>query len=153
MKQRINYYDAAPDAFKAVLALENYVSAKSGLDSNLLHLIKLRASQINNCAYCIDMHVKEARKDGHSEQWINLISAWRESPIFDNKERALLAWTESVTDLANCAATDDEFETLKKHFTDEEITKLTVAIGTINVWNRLGVGFRMQHPIDIAQEN
>lgn len=148
MQARINYYEAAPDAFNAVLALENYVSTKSGLDKKLLHLIKLRASQINNCAYCVDMHSKEARSDGISEQWINLISVWQESPLFDARERALLAWVETITNLSNSGAPDSDYDPLKEFFNEEEITKLTVAIGIINVWNRLGVGFRMQHPIE-----
>tara|TARA_R110002096_G_scaffold416576_2_gene619284 strand:- start:98403 stop:98855 length:453 start_codon:yes stop_codon:yes gene_type:complete len=150
MQPRINYFEAAPDAFKAVLALETYVAEKSGIEPNLLHLIKLRASQINNCAYCVDMHVKESRRDGLSEQWINMISVWRESPIYDARERALLGWTEAVTNLTQNGASDDDFDPLRQYFSDEEITKLTVAIGVINVWNRLGVSFRMQHPIEKA---
>jgi len=148
MQARINYYEAAPDAFNAVLDLENYVSTKSGLDKNLLHIIKLRASQINNCAYCIDMHSKEARKDGLSEQWINLISVWRESPLYDARERVLLEWVETITNISQSGAPDNAYKPLNQFFTDEEITKLTVAIGIINIWNRLGVGFRMQHPIE-----
>lgn len=148
MQARINYYEAAPDAFNAVLDLENYVSTKSGLDKNLLHIIKLRASQINNCAYCIDMHSKEARKDGLSEQWINLISVWRESPLYDARERVLLEWVETITNISQSGAPDNAYKPLNQFFTDEEITKLTVAIGIINIWNRLGVGFQMQHPIE-----
>ena len=148
MEPRINYYEAAPDAFKAVLNLENYVAKESGIDKKLLHLIKIRASQLNGCAYCVDMHVKEARKDGLSEQWINLISTWQESPVYSDKERALLSWTEAVTNLAGNHISDDDFNPLKEYFSEAEITRLTVAIGIINVWNRLGVGFRMPHPVD-----
>ncbi len=90
MNPRIDFAQAAPDAYKAVLALERYVTSESGIDHRLIHLIKLRASQINGCAYCVDMHVKEARRDGLSEQWINLISVWRESPVYDRRERAVL---------------------------------------------------------------
>ncbi len=98
------------------------------------------------------MHVKEARHDGLSEQWINLLCVWRESPIYDARERALLAWTEAVTLVAETRAPDADYAALREHFSDEEIVKLTLAIGTINVWNRLAVGFRSQHPVDrVAQ--
>jgi AhpD family alkylhydroperoxidase len=113
----------------------------------LIHLIKLRASQINGCAYCVDMHSKEARRDGLSEQWINLVCTWRESPVFDDRERAVLAWTESLN-IADTGAPDADFEPLSAYFTEEEITRMAVAIGVINVWNRLAVGFRSLHPID-----
>jgi AhpD family alkylhydroperoxidase len=149
MQARIDYQKAAPDALRAVLALEHYVH-DSGLPSRLIHLIKLRASQINGCAFCVDMHVKQARKDGHSEQWIALISAWQESPVYPAEERAVLGWTEALTNLAQTRAPDADFAPLREHFTDEQIAKLTVAIGTINVWNRISVGLRTQHPIDPA---
>ena len=148
MEPRFDYMKASPDSFQAVWALEQFVSHKAGLDGRLLHLLKIRASQINGCAFCIDMHVKEARKDGLGDQWIALIAAWRESPVYDAKERAVLAWTEALTNVAQTGAPDADFETLKPHFTDEEITKLTVAIGTINIWNRIAVGFRAQHEVD-----
>ena len=147
MHQRIDMFKSAPDAYKAVLALENYVQG-FGLDRRLVHLIKLRASQINGCAFCVDMHVKEARRDGLSEQWLNLLCVWQESPIYDARERALLAWTEAVTRLAQTGAPDADFAPLREHFSDDEIAKLTLAIGTINLWNRLAVGFRFQHPVD-----
>jgi AhpD family alkylhydroperoxidase len=127
--------------------LERVVEA-STLDRRMRELIKLRASQINGCAYCVDMHVKEARHDGLGEQWINLICAWKESPVYDAKERALLGWVDAVTRIAETGAPDADFEALKAHFSEEDITKITVAIGAINVWNRLAVGFRSQHPID-----
>jgi AhpD family alkylhydroperoxidase len=149
MQARIDLQKAAPDALRAVLALERYIH-DSGLPSRLIHLIKLRASQINGCAFCVDMHVKEARKDGHGEQWIALVSAWHESPVYTAEERAVLGWTEALTNLAQTRAPDADFAPLREHFTDEQIAKLTVAIGTINVWNRLAVGFRGQHPIDPA---
>ncbi|MEO3414371.1 carboxymuconolactone decarboxylase family protein [Roseovarius sp. CAU 1744] len=150
MHQRVDYMKAAPDAFKAVYELEQYVSAKSGLEARLIHLLKLRASQINGCAYCVDMHSKEARKDGLSEQWIALICVWREASVFDARERAVLAWTEALTNLAETGAPDAEFDELRRHFSEEEIVKLSVAIGTINIWNRLAVGFRTRHEVDIA---
>ncbi|HEX2114256.1 MAG TPA: carboxymuconolactone decarboxylase family protein [Alphaproteobacteria bacterium] len=148
MQARFNAVKAAPDAYKAVAALEHYVVHESGLERRLIHLIKLRASQINGCAYCVDMHVKEARRDGLSEQWINLVCAWRESPVFDARERAVLAWTDALTRLPDTGAPDADFEPLRAHFSEAEIVKLTVLIGLINVWNRLAVGFRAQHPID-----
>lgn len=148
MQTRFNYAEAAPDAYQAVFALEQYVAKESGLESRLIHLTKLRASQINGCAYCVDMHSKEARRDGLSEQWINLVCTWRESPVFDDRERAVLAWTESLTNIADTGAPDADFEPLSTYFSEEEITKMAVAIGVINVWNRLAVGFRSLHPID-----
>jgi len=147
MQPRFNFYKAAPDAYKAVAALEDYVQT-SGIEKRYIHLIKLRASIINGCAYCVDMHSKEARHTGLSEQWIILMSTWKESPIYDARERALLGWVDAVTNLAQTGAPDDAYEAFKAHFSEEEMTRLTVAIGLINVWNRLAVGFRSQHPVD-----
>jgi AhpD family alkylhydroperoxidase len=147
MQSRLNFAKAAPDAYKAVAALDSYVKG-SGIEPRLIHLIKLRASQINGCAYCVDMHTKEARHSGLSQQWINLVCVWRESPHFDERERAVLGWTEALTNVAETRAPDDAYETLKAHFNEEEMTKITVAIGAINVWNRLCVGFRALPPID-----
>lgn len=147
MHPRLDFQKAAPDALKAVLQLETYVQS-SGLDRRFIHLIKLRASQINGCAYCVDMHIRESRHDGMSDQWINLMSVWRESSVYDPSERALLGWVEAVTNVAQTGIPDGEFEALKVHFSDEEIMKITVAIGTINTWNRLAVGFRMPHSVD-----
>lgn len=148
MESRLDYMKASPDAFQAVWALEQFVATKSGLDPSLIHLLKLRASQINGCAYCVDMHTKEARKHGMSEQWIAMVCVWRESAVFDARERALLEWTEALTNLSTTGAPDAVFQDLRAHFSEEEATKLTVAIGAINVWNRLAVGFRTQHPLD-----
>ncbi len=147
MQPRLNYFEASPSSYKAVSALEVHVQ-NSGLEKRLIHLIKLRASMINGCAFCVDMHVKEARHDGLGEQWINLLSVWRESPVYDARERALLGWTDAVTNIAQTGIPDDAYENLRQHFSDEEMVKITVAIGAINVWNRLAVGFRGQHPID-----
>jgi len=148
MKARLNYAKAAPDAYAAVKALDNYVVNDSGLEPRLIHLIKLRASQVNGCAYCVDMHVKEARNDGLSEQWIALIAVWQESPIFTEEERAVLAWTEALTRISETRAPDADFEALSRFFSEAEMTELSVAIAAINVWNRLAVGFRTQHAID-----
>ena len=151
MEPRFDFPSAAPDAYKAVAALDKYVKVDSGIDHRVLHLLKIRASQINHCAYCVDMHTKEARRDGLSEQWINLISVWQESPVFDAKERAVLGWTEALTNVALTRAPDADYEALRAFFTEAEMTRLTVAIGAINVWNRLCVGFRSVHPLDAVK--
>jgi AhpD family alkylhydroperoxidase len=148
MQARLDFRKAAPDAYQAIKALDRYVVSESGLEPRLIHLIKLRASQINGCSYCVDMHVKESRRDGLSEQWINLVCAWRESPIYDARERAVLGWTDAVTNLAQTGAPDEAYNALRAHFSEAEIVKITTAIGLINVWNRIAVGFRSQHPID-----
>jgi AhpD family alkylhydroperoxidase len=147
MHPRLDIMKASPAALKPVYALEQYVQT-SGLERRFIHVIKLRASQINGCAYCVDMHVKEARHDGLSEQWINLMCVWRESPVYDARERALLGWVDAVTNIAQTGIPDSDFETLKAHFSEEEMMKITVTIGAINIWNRLAVGFRSQHPVD-----
>ena len=147
MEVRLNFYTAAPDAYKAVAALEDYVQ-NSGIEKRHIHLLKLRASIINGCAYCVDMHTKEALHSGLPQQWINMVSVWKESPIFDARERALLGWVDAVTNIAQTGAPDDAYQVFRAHFSEEDMTKLTVAIGTINIWNRLCVGFRSQHPID-----
>jgi AhpD family alkylhydroperoxidase len=148
MEPRLNITKAAPETYRMVAALDRHIFGESGLDKGTVHLIKIRASQINGCAYCVDMHVKHARQDGFGEQWMHMISVWRESPVFTEKERAVLAWTEALTLLPESRADDVYFEPLRKHFSDEEIAKITVAIGTINVWNRIAVGSRTQHLVD-----
>ena len=145
MSPRLNPAQVAPEAYKALLGLETYV--KGAVEPRLMHLLKLRASQINGCAYCIDMHVKEALADGEDPQRLHLLTAWRESPLFEARERALLAWTESLTLLPQTGAPDADFARMREHFSDADIVKLTAAIGMINVWNRWAVGFRAQHPI------
>lgn len=148
MNSRLDYAKAAPDAYRAVAALNRYVVNDSGLNPLLIDLIKLRASQINGCAYCVDMHAREALEHGATQQWINLVSVWRESPIFSAAERAVLGWTEALTRLPETGAPDADFDALRPYFSDADITKISVAIGLINVWNRLAVGFRSQHRID-----
>ena len=147
MQSRLDWTKSSPESYRAVAGLERALH-ESGLERGLIHLLKLRASQINGCSYCVDMHTKEARKDGHTEQWVALVSAWRESPLYTPKERAVLEWTESVTLISQTRVPDADFEGLKPHFSDKEIVSLTLAIATINVWNRLAVSFRNQHPID-----
>ena len=148
MLAELDYTTAAPDAYNAVVGLEVYLATQSGLDKRLIHLLKLRASQINGCAYCVDLHTKEARSHGLNEQWIALVSVWREAQVFDEQERALLAWTEALTNLNTKGAPKTELAVMREHFTDEDITKLSVAIGTINLWNRLAVGFGQTHTVD-----
>ncbi|NLF65105.1 MAG: carboxymuconolactone decarboxylase family protein [Chloroflexi bacterium] len=141
MEPRIKYAEVAPGAMKAMLALESYV-AGSGLERSLLELIKTRASQINGCAYCIDMHTKDARAAGESEQRLYALSAWRETPFFSDRERAALAWVEAITLLAESGAPDDVYEQARACFTERELVDLTMAAIAINGWNRLAVGFR-----------
>lgn len=148
MLPRLDYPKIAPDAFRAVVALNNFVANQSGLEPQLLDLIKLRASQINGCAFCVDLHVKEAREHGASEQWISLVAVWRESRVFSAAERAVLGWTESLTRLAETRAPDEDYEPLSAHFSPAQIVNISVAIGLINVWNRLAVGFRVPHAVD-----
>lgn len=141
MEPRIKYAEVAPGAMKAMRALESYV-AGSGLERSLLELIKTRASQINGCAYCIDMHTKDARAAGESEQRLYALSAWRETPFFSDRERAALAWVEAITLLAESGAPDDVYEQARACFTERELVDLTMAAIAINGWNRLAVGFR-----------
>lgn len=150
MTPRLNDpYKLAPAPIKAMQALEAALAA-SGLDHELLELIKLRASQINGCAFCIHMHTTDLRKHGEIEMRLYMLDAWRESPLYSNRERAALAWTEALTKLSQTGAPDADYEDLKAEFTEAEQVNLTLAIGAINVWNRLQVGFRAQHPMDGA---
>lgn len=149
MKQRLQFFAAAPELMKAVQVLNQHVE-KSGLEHSLLHLIKLRASQINGCSYCVDMHSREAREDGETEQRLYLVAAWKESPLFSERERAAFAWTEAVTLISN-GVSDELYAATRQHFSEEELTKLTVAVGMINVWNRLCVSFHALHPVPAAK--
>ena len=150
MKQRLQFFAAAPEIMKAVAALNKAVE-ESGLERSLLHLIKLRASQINGCSFCVDMHSREAREDGETEQRVYLVAAWKESPLFSDRERAAFAWTEAVTLISNGGVSDELYEKTLKHFSEQELTKLTVAVGMINVWNRLCVSFHAIHPVHAAK--
>ena len=138
---RIDLAHVAPGFMRAHLALESYVRA-SGLETSLLHLIKLRASYINGCAYCVDMHTKDARLENESEQRLFAVPVWRETPFFTARERAALAWADAVTEISKTHAPDDVFESLRAHFSDEEITNLTAAIVVINGWNRVAISMR-----------
>jgi AhpD family alkylhydroperoxidase len=145
MQSRLNYPKVSPATYQALLALQATVD-KSGLDEQLLELLKIRASQINKCAFCLHMHTRDARKAGVSEERIYLLETWRESPLYSERERAALAWTEALTLLPETGAPDDVYAELAAHFSEAEIVGLTLAIGAINLWNRFGVGFRLVHP-------
>jgi AhpD family alkylhydroperoxidase len=146
MKPRLNFYQAAPDTMKALEALEGQILA-SGLEKSLIELVKTRASQINGCAFCINMHTSDARKQGETEQRIYLLNAWRESPLYTERERAALAWTEAVTLIAETRAPDADYEAVRAQFSEAETVNLTMLIGAINAWNRLAISFRAIHPV------
>lgn len=148
MKPRMNFYQTAPDTMKALMALEEQIQS-TGLEKSLIELVKIRASQINGCAFCINMHTEDARKRGETEQRIYLLNAWRESPLYTDRERAGLAWTESVTLIAETHAPDDVYEQVRAQFSDAEAVNLTMLIGAINAWNRLAIAFRSVHPVKV----
>jgi AhpD family alkylhydroperoxidase len=141
MKQRIAFAQTAPEGVKALMALETYIH-RSGIEPKLLELIKTRASQINGCGYCIDMHTKDARAAGETEQRLYLLSVWREAPCYTDRERAALAWTEAVTLLPGNDVSDELYAATQNHFSDRELADLTFAVIAINAWNRLAVPFR-----------
>lgn len=141
MQARIDASKYAPKAYEAMLALEAYLH-HCGLDHKLIHLLKLRASQINGCAYCIDMHSIDARALGETEQRLYALNAWREAPFFTDAERAALAWIDAVTLLADTHVPDDIYETLRRHYSEAQIVDLTYLAMTINAWNRLSVSMR-----------
>lgn len=141
MKARIDSRHVSPKVQQHLLAIEAYLHG-CGLSSRLLHLVKTRASQINGCANCLDMHTKDARAEGESEQRLYSLDAWRETPFFDERERAALEWTEAVTLVAETHVPDDIYERVRPHFTEQELIDLTLAITSINTWNRLNVAFR-----------
>ncbi|WP_392537978.1 carboxymuconolactone decarboxylase family protein [Legionella sp. 227] len=141
MDSRIDFYKAAPDAIKAMLGVEQYVN-RCGLEKTLLNLVKLRASQINGCVYCVDLHSTEAQKEGESERRLHSVVVWRESPFFTTRERAALAWTEAVTLLSETHVPDDVYQEALTCFSEKELIDLTMAIIAINSWNRLSVSFR-----------
>jgi AhpD family alkylhydroperoxidase len=147
MTQRLNAFQVAPAALNAVIAIEGYIS-ECGLEHSLLELVKMRASQINTCAYCLHMHAADARKAGESEAKLYLLSAWEESELYTPRERAALSWTEALTRLSDGAPSDADFAELREHFNEVECVNLSVAIGAINMWNRINCGFRTRHPQD-----
>jgi len=141
MKSRLTYRTIDQAAYKALIGMEDYVE-QCGLEVSLLDLVRLRASQINGCAYCLDMHTKDARASGETEQRLYLLSAWEEAPMFTEREKAALAWTEAVTVLTEGHVSDAVFERVRPHFTDQELISLTMSVVTINSWNRMSVAFR-----------
>lgn len=141
MKARLNYMEVAPNAIKGMLELENFVHT-SGLERSLYELVKTRASQINGCAYCLDMHTKDARNAGETEQRLYALNAWRETPFYTERERAALAWAEALTLISENDVPDSLYEATRQHFSEEEIVALTMAIVAINGWNRLAISFR-----------
>ncbi|MBC5800336.1 MAG: carboxymuconolactone decarboxylase family protein [Candidatus Eremiobacteraeota bacterium] len=141
MEQRWDFAQDFPKGMKALLDLEQAV-AESGIEPSLLHLVKMRASILNGCAYCIDMHTKDARAAGETEQRLYELAAWRETSFYSERERAALAWTEAITRIAETHAPDDVYEGARKHFSRHEIAALTAAIAAINTWNRLAIASR-----------
>ena len=141
MKARLNANMAAPGAMKALLGLQAHVNG-CGLEHGLLELVKYRASQLNGCAWCMDMHTKDARAAGETEQRLYLLSAWRECPFYTEREQAALAWTEAVTRLADDSVSDEVFAQVRAQFSEQELVELTMAIIAINGWNRINVAFR-----------
>ena len=141
MTSRLNYASTAPDALRAIYGLQAYVNA-CGLERPLLELVKLRSSQLNGCAYCLDMHTKDARAAGETEQRIYLLTAWREAPFYSPRERAALEWTEVVTEIGRAGVSDELYHRAREQFTDKELVDLTMAVIVINGWNRLAIAFR-----------
>ena len=141
MHSRWNYAKSAPGVYKAMEALETYLRT-SGLEESLLHLVRLRASQTNGCAYCIDMHWKDLRALGEGEQRLYSLDSWQEFPYYTERERAALAWTEAVTLIAESRTPDEDYEPVRPHFNERELADLTLTIATINAWNRLSIASR-----------
>ena len=143
MKTRIDFARVSPQSLKPLFALGAQIEA-SGLEHSLLELVKMRASQINGCAYCLDMHSKDARAQGETEQRLYLLDAWRETPLFSERERAALAWTEAVTLVADGHVPDAVYDEVSNHFTEDELVMLTLEVVAINGWNRLNIAFRTE---------
>jgi AhpD family alkylhydroperoxidase len=143
MAERLNYAKAFPEGIHAVLAVEKAIGS-SGLEPSLLELVKVRASQLNGCAYCLDMHTKDARAAGETEQRLYALPAWRETPFFTARERAALAWAEAVTNIQQGHAADEVYEQARGEFSESELVKLTLAITQINTWNRIAIAFRAE---------
>jgi|SRR5580658_1702176 AhpD family alkylhydroperoxidase len=141
MQQRLDYQAAFPEGVQAMLHLEAMIR-KSGLELPLLELVKTRASQLNGCAFCLDMHTKDARAEGETEQRLYALNAWREAPFFSDRERAALAWTEAITNIQQGHASDEAYSEARRHFSEQELVKLTFAINQINAWNRIAIAFR-----------
>ncbi|MEA9355138.1 carboxymuconolactone decarboxylase family protein [Bacteriovorax sp. PP10] len=141
MKARMNYYPQFTEAFSKLNDVEGMLQ-NSTLDKHLIHLVKIRASQINNCHFCIDLHVKQARKDEEREMRLHHLSTWHESTLFTDKEKAALNWTEVLTKLSSNDVSDELYLATRQHFNEKEITELTMSVALINMWNRFGVSFK-----------
>ena len=150
MQPRLNPFKFAPDTVKAAQAFEEHL-ANSGLERSLYHLVKARASQMNGCAFCIHMHTRDARAHGETEERLYLLNAWRETPLYSERERAALAWTEALTRIAETQAPDDVYQEVRKHFSEAETVNLTMLIGMINLWNRFAISMRNVHPVTKSQ--
>lgn len=144
---RLSPIEHAPEAIAAFRAVEAYI-ARSGLPHSLVELVKMRASQLNGCAFCLDMHSKDARKHGETEQRLYLLAGWRDSPVYTEAERAALAWTEALTKLTQTHPAEADYQALRAHFADKAIVDLTTLIGMINLWNRLAIGMHYVHDVD-----
>ena len=142
MKTRLNYAKAAPGVYEAMDALDQYI-VKCGLERPLILLVQLRASQMNGCAYCLDMHWKDLRAIGENEQRLYSLDAWRECPCYTARERAALAWTEAVTFITNAHVPDEVYEEVRMHFSEKELSDLTLVVAAINAWNRLSISARI----------
>ena len=145
MTARLNPWTVAPDAFKPLMDLEAQIAASS-LEQSLIELVKMRASQINGCAFCLHMHSRDARAAGETEERLYLLNGWRESNLYTPRERAALAWTEALTRVADTHAPDADYQGLAPHLSELEVVNLTLLIMAINAWNRMAIGFRSQHP-------
>ena len=143
MQTRLNVLNASPTAVEAMLGLTSHL-AESGLERSLLRLVEMRASQINGCAYCLDMHSKDARADGETEQRLYLLDAWRETPFFSERERAALEWTEALTMVSTSHVPDEIYGIARAQFSERELVDLTLAVVAINGWNRICIGFRVE---------
>lgn len=141
MEPRLIYATVEPEGYRAITALQRHIN-NCGLEHSLLELVKIRASQLNGCAFCIDMHTKDARLGGETEQRIYALSAWRETPFFTDRERAALGWTEAVTFIGESHVPDDLYQLVRQQFTEKEMVNLTLAVIVINGWNRLAISFR-----------
>ena len=150
MIQRLNPYKASPNGVAALIGVEKYIEA-CGLDHRLIALVNTRVSQINGCAYCLHMHTEQARKLGETEARLYLLDAWHESELYSARERAALAWAESLTDIAATHAPDDVYDEARRQFSEKELADLSIVVAMINAWNRLAIGARSVHPADHAK--
>jgi len=146
MKPRLNPYQVAPDTINTLRTLEAQVQ-DSSLEQSLIELVNIRASQINGCAFCINMHTQDARKQGETEQRLYLLNAWRESPVYTDRERAALAWTEAVTLVSETHVPDEVYDEVRRQFSEQETVNLTMLVATINAWNRIAISFRAMPPV------